>query len=268
MERAADLVAVASSLPAWFWTTLFALLGLILGSFIATLCLRWPAGRSVVRGRSACDRCGHVLHTRDLVPVLSALYARGRCRICGARIAGFHTAVELAAGAIGALPFLFAAPPQAIGWALLGWLLLPLALLDARHLWLPNALTAALALGGLLAGPLLLPLAWSDRLIGGAAGFGSLWLIGALYRLLRGRDGLGGGDAKLLGALGLWFGWAMLPYLLLLASLLGLGAAIVLQATRGGVDRLTALPFGSCLAAAGWLLPAWWLAGPGSPALG
>ncbi|MCA1748747.1 MAG: A24 family peptidase, partial [Sphingomonadales bacterium] len=96
---------------------------------------------------------------------------------------------------------------------------------------------------------------WSDRAIGGLAGFAALFLIGEAYRLMRGREGLGAGDAKLLGALGIWFGWQGLPLLLLTASAIGIAAAMALQWTRGGVDRLTALPFGSFLAVAAWLMP-------------
>ena len=104
-----------------------ALIGLILGSFIATLVLRWPAGRSVF-GRSQCDGCGRTLGVADLVPLLSAMMARGCCRTCRAAIDPFHWRVELGSGLIGGIAL--AIMPGTVGWmwALFGWMLLPLAL--------------------------------------------------------------------------------------------------------------------------------------------
>lgn len=233
---------------------LLALLGAIAGSFLATLVMRWPEGRSVVRGRSVCDGCGRVLSPRDLVPLLSGLAARGRCRGCGSRVDPVHGRVELACLLVGATAGLAAPWPQAAAGAVFGWLLAALAALDLRHWWLPDRLTAALALAGVAsaaAGPPEL----TDRLIGGAAGFGSLLLIAAAYKRVRGREGMGGGDPKLLGAIGLWLGWRLLPATLLLASMIGLGV-VLFQHLRGrAVARDQAVPFGALLAAAAY--PAW-----------
>ena len=100
----------------------------------------------------------------------------------------------------------------------------------------------------------LLPLS-ALLLIGGAAGLASLWSIARGYRLLRGRDGMGGGDPKLFGAIGLWLGWQMLPSVLLLAGLLGLGIVLFRKLTGRPVARDDALPLGTLLAAAAY--PAW-----------
>ncbi len=148
-----------------------------------------------------------------------------------------------------------AAPgPIGVAGAIFGWVLLTLAALDVAEFWLPNALTCTLALAGIAAG-FIAPPDWSERLIGGLAGFGLLWLIGWGYRRLRGREGLGGGDPKLLGAIGLWLGWRMLPFVLVLASLAGLGAVLI-AAIRGkpmaATDRL---PFGALMAIAAY--PLW-----------
>ncbi|HEX7741293.1 MAG TPA: prepilin peptidase, partial [Sphingobium sp.] len=196
--------------------------GAIAGSFLATLILRWPQGRSVARGRSACDGCGRVLGAIDLVPMVSALAQRGRCRSCGAGIDPLHGRIEVGCAIIGALAWGFAPGLAGLGWALLGWLLLTLAVLDWRHLWLPDALTLPLAFLGLtlglwVTGPLLM-----DRVIGAAAGYLALLAVAVSYRTVRGRDGLGLGDAKLMGALGAWFGWQALPFILLMAASLGL----------------------------------------------
>lgn len=229
---------------------LAALIGLILGSFIATLVLRWPAGRSVL-GRSQCDGCGRVLGVGELVPLLSAIAADGCCRTCRAAIDPFHWQVELGAGMIGAIAL--AIMPGTVGWmwALFGWMLLPLALLDARHFWLPDRLSALLAVTGLLlAGPLLgAPLL--DRWIGALAGGGALALIAWAYRLARGGEGMGGGDPKLVAAIGCWIGWQALPLMLLLASLGGIVWALVIQQKGDQPLAQRPVPFGvfACTAA-------------------
>ena len=238
-----------------FWPVALGVLGAILGSFIATLVIRWPEGRSVLRGRSACDHCGTTLTPRDLVPLLSAALARGRCRACGGRIDARHWQIELAALWIGAAAGIVAPGPVGIAGAVFGWLLLALAALDITDYWLPDRLTATLALAGLASGIAGVAPDMSDRLIGGAAGFASLWAIGAAYKAVRGREGLGGGDPKLLGGIGLWLGWAMLPAVLLLAALTGL-ALVLAGVVRGQAARMDdKAPFGALLAIAAY--PAW-----------
>lgn len=236
-----------------------AAVGAIIGSYLATLCLRWPRGEQAVAGRSRCDGCGRPLEPMELVPVASAILARGRCRSCRARIDPLHLQVELAAAAIGALALIVSPDLQGAALALFGWLLLALAIFDARHFWLPDRLTAALALTGLAAGGLLSAVPLPDRLIGGALGYCALALLAWGYKRLRSRDGLGGGDPKLLGAIGLWVGWAALPAILLIASLLGLAIAII---RRHGPGH--AIPFGTLLAVAAGL---WASAMPLFPAL-
>lgn len=238
------------ALPFGAGVALAALIGLILGSFIATLVLRWPAGRAL-GGRSRCDGCGRALGGRDLVPLVSALAARGRCRTCGAPIDPFHSRVELAAGLIGALAL--ALMPGTAGWlwALFGWLLLPLGLLDARHMWLPDRLNAVLAVAGIfLAGPLL-ETSLLDRWIGAVAGGLLLAIVAWAYRRLRGGEGMGGGDPKLVAAIGCWLGWQPLPLLLLLASLGGIVWALAVQRKGDRPLALRPVPFGvfACTAA-------------------
>ncbi|WP_420605412.1 prepilin peptidase [Novosphingopyxis sp.] len=239
-------------MPTWFWPIVFGLLGAILGSFIATLCLRWPAGRSVTAGRSHCDACGRALSAPDLVPLLSALASGGRCRSCRTPIDPAHGSIEFAALLAGAAPFLLLAPVPAAAWALMAWLLIPLIWLDNRHLWLPDPLVLPLALAGLLAGGYLGGLTPVDRLIGGAAGWAVLASIAGGYRRLRGFDGLGQGDPKLLGAAGLWLGWQALPFLLLLAS--GVGLALALARSRTIPLAQQRIPFGTAIGLAALLI--------------
>lgn len=234
--------------------------GAIAGSFLATLILRWPQGRGVARGRSACDGCGRVLGVIDLVPLLSALLQRGRCRSCGAPIDPLHGRVEAGCAIIGALALGFSPDLGGVGWALLGWLLLTLAVLDKRHFWLPDALTLTLAFLGLTIGLWATDVAMADRVIGAIAGYVALLAVAMGYRLTRGREGLGLGDAKLLGALGAWFGWQALPFILLLAASIGLLAVLAAMAMAMGraVNGAMRVPLGTFLAAAA--VPGWWIA--------
>lgn len=250
-------------MDAIFWPILGGVLGLVAGSFLATLVIRWPQGKSLA-GRSSCDSCGTTLALRDLVPLLSAAATRGRCRHCGAAIPPRHLQLELAAAAVGALA-LFAAPgPAGLGGALFGWLLLALLALDLDCFWLPDRLTGPLLALGLVLGngtP-------AQRIAGALLGGGGFLLLALCYRRLRGRDGLGMGDAKLMAGLGAWLSPAMLGPLILLAGLCGLlFAAVRAQRskrsagpgmeteTEMGEAMIQKVPFGACLALAAF--PLW-----------
>ena len=232
-------------------------LGAIIGSFLAATLIRWPAGRSVLGGRSRCDSCGRRLGVLDLVPILSWLALRGRCRGCSARIDRRHLAIELGGALIG-LTAIFAHPlPLALFTALFGWWLFLLAALDVEHHWLPDRLTLPLIPAGLAAAAIGIGPSLTDRAIGAAAGFLVLATIRLAYRKLRGREGLGGGDPKLLAAIGAWLGWMQLPFVLLGAGLIGL-AALLLKRLRGGaVSATDRLPLGTLMALAAW--PIWLL---------
>ena len=231
------------------------MLGAIVGSFLATILVRWPQGRSAMAGRSACDGCGRTLGPAELVPILSYFVFRGRCRTCGARIDWRHVAVELTAGIVGVVAVLVEPLPMAAVTMAVGWWLLILAALDAEHQWLPDALTLPLIALGLATawagfGPPLL-----DRAIGAAAGWAVLALLALGYRKLRGREGMGGGDPKLLAAIGAWVGVLQLPFVLLGAGLAGL-VALLFMAMRGQrIDGATRLPLGALMALAAW--PIW-----------
>ena len=229
--------------------------GAIFGSFIATILIRWPQGRSVLAGRSRCDRCGRRLGPRDLVPLFSYAALHGRCRGCGAAIDRRHFAVELAAAAVGVIAVLAHPFPLALVSAALGLWLLLLAWLDAAHFWLPDSLTIPLALFGLAAGWAGFGPSLELRLIGLALGWATLVLIGFAYRRLRGREGLGGGDPKLLAAIGAWLGAFHLPLVLVGAGLAGIAAVIVLKLRGGEIGLATRLPLGTLMAVAAW--PIW-----------
>ena len=231
-------------------------LGAIVGSFLGAALVRLPRGVSVMSGRSKCDGCGRTLVARDLVPVLSFIALRGRCRTCGAAIDRWQFAAEIGGLLVGVAAAAFARDGVMVGLGLvLGWQLLLLGLLDLRHFWLPNRLLLLLAATGAV--PALLA-GWSDPMLlsgpvlGALLGFGTLWLAGKAYRTWRGVEGLGAGDPKLLGAIGLWLGPLGVVATLLGGALVGLAAALVLALAGRQVTARTALPLGSCLALAGF----------------
>lgn len=219
------------------------------GSLLGVLARRLPEGRPVALDRSRCESCGHTLGIAELVPVLSYLRQRGRCRHCGARIAPAHLWIELAATAVAASALPFADGPALWADCVLGWGLLALAWIDWTHLRLPDALTLPLLLAGLAATAWLDPADTTDHATAALAGYAALRLLAIGYRRLRGREGLGGGDAKLLAAAGAWVGLAGLGPVLLVAAVTGVGAALV---RGGGLRAATVVPLGSCLAVGTW----------------
>ena len=240
-----------------------AVAALIVGSFLGVVIDRLPRGEGWALGRSHCRHCDTALTSSDLVPIVSWALARGRCRHCGRAIGLFYPAVELASLAV-ALSALIAIPahdlPLVVFSLLLGWSLLALAWIDWRHFILPDALTLPLIAAGLAMSAWIAPENMSDHVIGAAAGYGGFVTIEHLYRRLRGRDGLGRGDAKLMAAGGAWLSWAGLPSVLLLASLGGIVLWLAMSWRRDAAQSLQRpLPFGPALAGAIWIV---WLLGP------
>ena len=231
----------------------------IIGSFLGLLIRRLPEGTPIARGRSRCDVCGATLRVRDLVPILSWLMVRARCRYCKQPLGWFYPGVELAALAIALAAVLIDGGQRAWLDCLLGWWLLALGWIDLRCWLLPDALTLPLIIAGLAAAFLFNPDQLTDRAVGAALGYLTLTAIAALYRALRGREGLGGGDVKLLAASGAWLGAAALPQVILLAALSALAAAACLRLAGIRLGIHSALPFGPFLALATGVL---WLLSP------
>jgi leader peptidase (prepilin peptidase)/N-methyltransferase len=241
---------------------LMGLLGLIIGSFVAAVTVRMPRDEDIVFTRSHCMSCEAPLKAWHLVPVVSWLVQRGRCAMCGAAVSPRYLLIECGAAAIGVWAGLSGA---GAGWvmvaatAVLGWQLLLIALIDAENFWLPDELTLPLIATGLIAAAVIAQ-GWPvASLIGAAFGFGFLWGLAALYRQIRKRDGLGGGDPILFAGAGAWVGWIGLPTVLLWACAAGFSVVLTLVITRRSVSGADRLPFGTLLAIGVWLT---WLYGP------
>jgi leader peptidase (prepilin peptidase)/N-methyltransferase len=230
-----------------------------IGSFIGVVIRRLPDGVSIVRGRSHCEHCGHALSGRDLVPLASWLSSGARCRYCGHRLEWFYPLVELAALAIAVASVAIDRGMAAWVDAVLGWWLLALGWIDLRRWLLPDELTLSLVPVGLAAAWWFAPEELRDRVAGAACGYLGLWVVAWAYRRLRGRDGLGMGDAKLLAAGGAWVGASGLPSVVFGAAVAALAAAAIMAVAGTRLDRYSALPFGAFLAPAIWLV---WLFGP------
>jgi leader peptidase (prepilin peptidase)/N-methyltransferase len=210
--------------------------------------------------RSACPACKAPIKAWQNIPVVSWLLLRGRCASCKAPISKRYPLVELATGILSAFVawrFGFGAPAACA--LLITWSLIALTGIDVDHQLLPDDITLPLMWAGLLAAVFVGPIAGSpipvsarDALIGAAAGYGSLWLVFHIFRLITGKEGMGYGDFKLLAALGAWLGWKLLPLVILLSAATGAVLGISMIVLRGR-DRAAPMPFGPYLAAAGWL---------------
>ncbi|WP_136439664.1 prepilin peptidase [Pacificoceanicola onchidii] len=235
---------------------LLIILSPFIGSHLGVLVDRLPRGENVVTRPSACRACGTRLAARDLIPILSFALNGGRCRSCRAALPAWLLYIEIAALGVGVCAVASGASGLTL-WLTAGflWVLLALGFADALWMRLPDVLNAMLLV-------LALALAWFAgslqlALIGACLGSGAFFLIRVLYRTLRGREGLGLGDVKLMAGLGAFAGPFDLPLLVLIASLGGLIAALVLRAGQIRADQR--LPFGAALCAAAavlWVLRA------------
>jgi leader peptidase (prepilin peptidase)/N-methyltransferase len=233
------------------------LLAPFIGSFLGVLVTRYDSPASALGGRSACDACGIALGAQDLVPLLSWAALRGHCRHCGAAVGFFYPLIEGAALAVALWSGLIFTGATLWVSCLLGWMLVALAAADFKYQLLPDFLTLPLIVFGLAATWALAPEFLSQHLIGAATGFAGVVLLRLIYRTVRGREGMGLGDAKLLAAAGAWTGWMGLPSILAIAAVAALIFALWTKGRHLALaDRVA---FGPFLAAGFWIV---WLYGP------
>ena len=227
------------------------------GSFVAAIGDRLPQGRALILDRSRCDSCAKQLHWYELIPIWSWITQAGICRHCGARIGWSVLCAELIALALAIWALLVLPSAMLLPGVVFGWTLLLLSILDFKTMRLPDSITLPLLAGGLLTAAILTPGQLTDHLLGAVCGYASLAVLAISYQALRGRVGLGGGDAKLFAAIGAWTGWLGLPSVLLISGIAGL--AYALARGRGRVSAQERIPFGPALALGGWIV---WLHGP------
>ena len=250
-------------------------LGLVIGSFLNVVIARlpqmmeneWQDQANELRGeplaererfnlvtpRSRCPSCGHAIGALENIPLLSWVVLRGRCSSCGSAISPRYPVVELTSGVLCALAvWRYGASVAGVAAMVLTFFLIALAFIDLDTQLLPDSMTMPLLWLGLalnLSG-VFAPL--ESAVIGAIAGYLLLWAVYWLFKLVTGKEGMGYGDFKLLAALGAWFGWQLLPSIILLASVVGAAVGISLIVFRKH-GREVPIPFGPYLAGAGLL---------------
>lgn len=206
------------------------------------------------RPRSHCTRCGHALRWHENLPVISWLWLKGRCSACSSAISPRYPLVELGTGMIFVIMGLrWGFEPVALLWGTWGAALLALSLIDWDTTLLPDSLTLPLLWAGLLAALLGWTLPLNQAVWGAVAGFVGLWSVVWVFESMTGKVAMGGGDFKLLAALGAWLGPMGLLPVLFMASLVGALVGLVLKA-RGRLREGNLVPFGPFLAGAGGLV--------------
>ena len=254
---------------------LAAVVGLCVGSFINVVVHRlprmlehgWQDQCAELRGeapehrprynlmvpRSACPACGHKITAGENIPVVSWLLLRGKCSGCGTAISARYPLVELLGGLTAVCAIAKFGPTwQGLAATAFLWTLLALTFIDFDTQLLPDDLTLPLLWGGLLANTFGLFAPLREAVIGAIAGYLALWSIYWLFKLIRGKEGMGYGDFKLLAALGAWLGWKVLPLIILGSSVVGAAIGITLVVMKGR-DHNVPLAFGPYLAIAGML---------------
>lgn len=212
---------------------------------------------SLSRPRSSCPHCEHKIRAWENIPVLSYLYLKGKCSACNNPISIRYPLVEV----ITALLSVIVAVKLGVTVATLAalfftWVLIALTLIDIDKQLLPDNMTLPLLWAGLLLSLFNIFTDVNSSLIGAVAGYMVLWIVFQVFRLVTGKEGMGFGDFKLLAALGAWMGWTLLPQVILLSSVVGATAGILMIVT-GQSARQQPIPFGPYLALAGWIALLW-----------
>jgi len=243
-----------------------AFIGLLIGSFLNVVIYRLPlmieasmanqqSTVNLLWPPSHCRQCKQKIKWQHNIPVLSFCYLRGKCKFCSSSISWQYPTVELLTACLSAfITWWFNFNLALIIPALLfTWVLIALTAIDVKTLLLPDELTLSLLWLGLLVNSFHLFTDLESAVWGAAVGYLFLFLLNYFYQLLRKKDGMGGGDFKLLAALGAWVGWQALPILLLISAILAL-VILILRAALRKIDVKQPIAFGPFLAIAGWLI--------------
>jgi leader peptidase (prepilin peptidase)/N-methyltransferase len=206
---------------------------------------------------STCPKCQHQIKPWENIPVLSFLFLGGKCSQCKNKISIRYPLVEVATSLLSLMVIMtFGATYPGLAALFLTWALIALTMIDADTKLLPDNITLPLLWAGLILNSFNVFTTLESSLWGAVFGYLSLWFVYQLFKQLTGKEGMGYGDFKLLGALGAWLGWQQLPIIILLSSVVGaiIGIALILIKGR---DKNIPIPFGPYLAIAGWISLIW-----------
>jgi len=275
------MLQLFSDSPATF-ISVIGILGLLVGSFLNVVILRLPVMMekewhtqcndlfgneaeneatsepfNLITPNSHCPKCLHQIRATENIPVLSYLLLKGRCSECNTHIPVRYPVIEAVTALLSiTVAWHFGPTWEAAAALSLTWALITLTVIDFDHQLLPDSITLpflwlglGLSLAGLFADP-------ESAIIGGLAGYLSLWSVYMLFKMTTGKEGMGHGDFKLLAMFGAWLGWQSLLPIILLSSVVGAAVGISLIVVRGR-DRNIPIPFGPYLATAGWITLLW-----------
>jgi leader peptidase (prepilin peptidase)/N-methyltransferase len=229
-------------------TILSLFFGLALGSFLNVCIHRIPVKESIISPPSRCPQCGKRIRFYDNIPIISYIILRGRCRDCGRPISVRYPLVEAIMGLLSMSLFLkHNLSYQYFISLIFSASLVLMSFIDLRHQIIPDAVSLPGILAGFIISLIFVHITWYDSLIGIIAGGGVLYLVAFLFEVITGKEGMGGGDIKLLAMIGAWMGWRALPLIILLSSLTGIfiGGGSLLMSRQGLGTRI---PFGPFLA--------------------
>lgn len=233
---------------AWPFVTVAAIFGAIIGSFLNVVIARLPADESIVRPGSRCPGCGRPIASHDNIPVLSYLLLRGRCRECGARISIRYPLVELLTAAAFAFSYHWFGPTLDLAAALvLLSALIAITFIDLDHRIIPNEISLPGIPVGFLFGSMRPSVGFADAGLGVLLGGGALFALAYGYEKIRGREGMGMGDVKLLAMIGGFMGWQGVLVTLVVGSFVGSAVGIAFMIRERGTLQY-AVPFGPFLA--------------------
>lgn len=228
------------------WFAIFCA-GLCIGSFLNVCINRVPRGISIISPGSRCPACGHPIRFYDNIPVISFLLLRARCRDCSAAISIRYPAIELLTGAMACFVVLkYGLGISSLIYFLFIVSLLVVTFIDIDHRIIPDRISLAGIAAGLAVSPFLQEITLADSLIGVVAGGGSLFAVAMGYYLLTGKEGMGGGDIKLLAMIGAFTGWQGVIFTVFAASAAGTVIGLILMAAAGRNMKF-AVPFGPFL---------------------
>ncbi len=225
-----------------------ALFGLALGSFVNVCIYRIPLKKSIVFPSSSCPKCGTKIRFYDNIPLISYIILLGKCRHCRTPLAWHYPFVEAVIGLLSVTLFIrYGLAYQYFLYLVFVSSLVAISIIDLQHQIIPDVISLPGIVAGLAVSFLPGGVTWLDSLIGIIAGGGSLFLVAVVYEKLTGKEGMGGGDIKLLAMIGAWMGWKYLHFVVLLSSSAGVmvGVPLLLIAGKGLRVRI---PFGPFLA--------------------